>query len=72
MFVKVISKMDERCSICANYYEVCPNCKKEWVKLKGCVEGKKSGWHDNGGYVPDSDEKKQSTGSWLKSKNEQK
>ena len=26
----------------------------------------KSGWHDNGGYVPDSDEKKQSTGSWLK------
>ena len=33
---------------------------------------KKSGWHDNGGYVPDSDEKKQSTGSWLKSKNEQK
>jgi hypothetical protein len=48
MFVKAISKMDEKCSICANYYEVCPNCKKEWVKLKGCVEGKKSGWHDNG------------------------
>ena len=66
MFVKAISKMDEKCSICANYYEVCPNCKKEWVKLKGCVEGKKSGWHDNGGYVPDSDEKKKSTGSWLK------
>ena len=50
--------MDEKFSICANYYEVCPNCKKEWVKLKGCVEDKKSGWHDNGGYVPDSDEKK--------------
>ena len=33
--------MDEKCSICANYYEVCPNCKKEWVKLKGCVEDSK-------------------------------
>ena len=64
-------KMDEKCSICKNYNEVCPTCKK-YGQLKGCVEDKKSGWHDNGGYVPDPDEKKQNTGSWLKWKNEKK
>ena len=64
--------MDEKCSICANYYEVCPSCKVHGVKLKGCVEDKKPGWHDNGGYVSAPDEEKQSTGSWLKSKNEKK
>jgi hypothetical protein len=37
MFVKAISQMDEKCSICAKYYTVSPNCKKEWVKFKGCV-----------------------------------
>ena len=40
--------------------------------MKGCVEDKKPGWHDNGGYVKDSAEKEQNTGSWVKSKNEQK
>ena len=60
--------MDEKCSICANYYEVCASCKARGVNLKGCVEDKKQGWHDNGGYVSDADEKKKSTGSWVKSK----
>ena len=63
-------KMDEKCSICKNYYEVCPTCKVRGVKLKGCVEDKTQGWHDNGGYLPDPDEKKEkSAGSWLKWKN---
>ena len=35
--------------------------------MKGCVE-EKTGWHDNGGYVKDS-EKDQNTGSWSKEKN---
>lgn len=60
-------KMEKQCDVCKNYYEVCPTCKK-YGQLKGCVEDKKSGWHDNGGYVPDPDEKKQNTGSWLKKK----
>jgi len=34
--------------------------------MKGCLEDKKQVWHDNGGYVPDADEKKGNTGSWLK------
>ena len=52
---------------CKNYYEVCSNCKKYGENLKGCVEDKKRGWHDNGGYLPDADEK--NAGSWLKWKN---
>ena len=36
--------------------------------MKGCVEDKQSGFHDNGGYLKDS-EKEHNTGSWLKEKN---
>ena len=36
--------------------------------MKGSVEDKKTGLHDNGGYVKDS-EKEQNTGSWAKEKN---
>ena len=36
--------------------------------MKGCVEDKQSGWHDNSGYLKDS-EKEQKTGSWFKEKN---
>ena len=49
--------MDENCSVCVNYHEVCPTCKKNGVKIKGCVEDKKQHWHDNGGYVRDPDDK---------------
>ena len=70
--VKYEFKMEKQCNICKNYYEVCSSCKKYGENLKGCVEDKKPGWHDNGGYVPDKDEKKQNTGSWLKKKNEKK
>ena len=64
--------MDQKCAICSNYYEVCPTCKVRGVKLKGCVEDKECGFHDNGGYVTDSDEKKKSTGSWMKWRNDDK
>ena len=64
--------MDQKCTICQNYYEVCPNCKKNGEKLKGCVEDKDRGWQDNGGYVSDGNEKKESTGSWVKWKNDKK
>ena len=59
--------MSEQCPICSNHYEVCPSCEKAPTKMKGCVE-EKTGWHDNGGYVKDS-EKDQNTGSWSKEKN---
>ena len=43
------------------------------MKLKGRVEDKQRGWHDNGGYLPDADEKQEKyAGSWLKWKNEKK
>ena len=64
-------KMDEKCSVCSNVYEICGSCRK-FGQLKGCTEDKKQGWHDNGGYQPDPDEKNQSTGSWLKEKNDKK
>ena len=65
--------MDEQCSICKNYYEVCSTCKERGMKLMGCVEDKQRGWHDNGGYLPDADEKNEKyAGSWLKWKNEKK
>ena len=64
--------MDHKCSICANYYETCSSCKERGVKLKGCVEDKGEGWHDNGGYLEDSDEQKKSTGSWMKWRNDDK
>ena len=70
--VKYEFKMEKQCNICKNYYEVCSSCKKYGENLKGCVEDKQRGWHDNGGYVKDEDEKKQNTGSWLKKKNEKK
>ena len=60
--------MSEQCQICSNHYEVCSSCKKAPTKMKGCVEDKKTGWHDNGGYMKDS-EKDQKTGSWSKEKN---
>ena len=59
--------MDEQCSICKNYYEVCSTCKERGMKLKGCVEDKQRGWHDNGGYLPDADEKNEKyADSWIK------
>ena len=60
--------MDEKCDICGNFYEVCEVCKKYGVNLKGCVEDKKTGFHDNGGYIPDSEEESYNTGSWVKEK----
>ena len=36
--------------------------------MKGCVEDKSKGFHDNGGYLKDA-EKQLNTGSWLKEKN---
>ena len=69
---KKSNKMDHKCSVCSNYYEVCSSCLKSGVKLRGCVEDKKQGWHDNGGFVSDSNEKEKNTGSWMKWKNDEK
>ena len=41
--------------------------------MKGCViEDKKHGWHDNGGYVEDPNDKQSNFRSWMKEKNEKK
>ena len=62
----------KKCSICSQDYEVCKNCEK-YGQMKGCVvEDKTKGWHDNGGYVEDPNDKPSNSGSWMKGKNEKK
>ena len=65
--------MDKKnCSVCSQDYEVCKNCEK-YGQMKGCVvEDKTQGWHDNGGYVEDPNDKPSNSGSWMKRENEKK
>ena len=62
--------MDKKnCSVCSQTYEFGKNC----GRMNGCVvEDKKQGWHDNGGYVEDPNDKPSNSGSWMKGKNEKK
>ena len=62
----------KKCPICSQDYEVCKNCEK-YGKLKGCVtEDKTGGWHDNGAYVEDPNDKPSNSGSWMKGEKEKK
>jgi hypothetical protein len=54
--------------VCLNLYEVCSSCEQASSRLRGCVEDKSLGFHDNGGYLRDVLETKGETGSWIKEK----
>jgi hypothetical protein len=57
--------MSKQCQVCLNLYEVCSSCEQASTRLRGCVEDKSSGFHDNGGYLRDVSEKEGETGRWI-------
>ena len=64
--------MDKKnCSVSSKDYEVCKNGEK-YGQMKGCVVEDTQGWHDNGGYVEDPNDKPSNSGSCMKGKNEKK
>ena len=58
--------MSRRCSVCGNLYEICLSCEKAPRRLTGCVESKHDGYHDNGGFEADKQDKISESGSWIK------
>ena len=65
--------MSRRCSVCNNLYEICESCEKAPRRLVGCVEWKRDGYHDNGGFeADDPKDKVMESGSWIKEESNDK